>query len=96
MRPAEVIKAVCDHLRVESGEVCSSNRTREATYARHIAMYLLRQDAGLTYSAIAQLLGKKDHSTVVHACRQLDLELEVSSHLRADVDAVRSALKTSA
>ena len=38
-------------------------------------MYLLRQDAGLTYAAIAQLLGKKDHSTVVHACTQLHKEL---------------------
>ncbi len=56
-------------------------------------MYLLRQDSGLTYAAIAQLLGKKDHSTVVHAYRQLQLELDVSPALRADIDAVRSALR---
>jgi chromosomal replication initiator protein len=55
-------------------------------------MYLLREDVGLTYSAVAQLLGKKDHSTVVHAYTQLTRELNVSPSLRADVDAVRALL----
>ncbi len=92
LRPGDVIEAVCCHLHVQARDVCSSKRTRDATYARHISMYLLRQEAGLTYTAIAQLMGKKDHSTVVHACRQLELELEMSSGLRADIDAVRAAL----
>jgi chromosomal replication initiator protein len=88
----EVIRAVCSHLRVNADDVRGSRRTRDASYARHISMYIMRQDSGLTFSAIAQILGKKDHSAVVHACRQLDLELEVSSRLRADIDAVRAAI----
>jgi chromosomal replication initiation ATPase DnaA len=55
-------------------------------------MYLMREDAGLTFSAIAQFLGKKDHSTVVHAYSQLVRELNISPELRADIDAVRAAL----
>jgi chromosomal replication initiator protein len=55
-------------------------------------MYLLREDSGLTYSAIAHLLGKKDHSTVVHACTQLLREINVSPSLRADIDAIRASL----
>jgi chromosomal replication initiator protein len=92
LQPSAVIEAVCHHLNVERREVCGAKRTREASYARHISMYLLRQDAGLTYAAIAQLLGKKDHSSVVHACRQLQKQLEVSRPLKADIDAIRSAL----
>jgi chromosomal replication initiator protein len=57
-------------------------------------MYLLRNDADLTFAAIAQLLGKKDHSTVVHAFRQLEKQLAVSPEARADVDAVRACLTT--
>jgi chromosomal replication initiator protein len=95
VKPGAVIEAVSRHLGVPESDIRGAKRTRDATYARHISMYLLRQDAGLTFSAIAQQLGKKDHSTVVHACKQLEFELEMSPPLRADLDAVRSALRAS-
>ena len=73
-------------------EISSQKRARALTYARHVAMYLLRHDACMTYSSIAQLMNKRDHSTVVHACSQLLHELNVSPELRADIDAIRAAL----
>jgi chromosomal replication initiator protein len=90
--PTDLLDAVCRHLSLSPGEISSQKRNRALTYARHLAMYLLREDGGLTYSAIAQLLGKKDHSTVVHACTQLLREINVSPSLRADIDAVRASL----
>jgi chromosomal replication initiator protein len=90
--PTALIDAVCRHLGVSPSEITSQKRNRVLSYARHLAMYLLREDGGLTYAAIAQLLGKKDHSTVVHACKQLIHELGMSPSLRADLDAVRASL----
>ncbi|MPZ49174.1 MAG: chromosomal replication initiator protein DnaA [Dehalococcoidia bacterium] len=90
--PSEVLDAVCKHLCVESQAILSQKRDRDLTYARHLTMYLLRQDIGLTYAAIAHLLGKKDHSTVVHACAQVNKELDMSPAPRADIDAIRASL----
>jgi chromosomal replication initiator protein len=90
--PTDLLNAVCRHLGLSPSEITSQKRNRALTYARHLAMYLLREDGGLTYSAIAQFLGKKDHSTVVHACTQLLRELNISPSLRADIDAVRASL----
>jgi chromosomal replication initiator protein len=90
--PTELLDAVCRHLNLSPNEITSQKRNRALSYARHLAMYLLREDIGLTYSAVAQLLGKKDHSTVVHAYSQLTRELSLSPSLRADVDAVRALL----
>lgn len=95
IEPFTVIQAVSTHLGIEPRDINSSKRTRHVTYARHLAMYLLRQDAGLTYAAIAQLLGRKDHSTVFHACKQLELELEASPLLKADIDSLRVRLQIS-
>jgi chromosomal replication initiator protein len=55
-------------------------------------MYLMRQDAGMTFAAIARLLGKKDHSTVVHACGSIEREIGQSPTLRADLDAIRAII----
>jgi len=91
--PTDLLDAVCRHLSLSLNDIASPKRARALTYARHLAMYLLREDAGLTYSAIAHLLGKKDHSTVVHAYNELLRRLDVSPNVRADIDAVRAALR---
>lgn len=92
LAPTDLIEAVSRHLGLPASEICSQKRARALTYARHLAMYLLRNDASMTYAAIAKLMNKKDHSTVVHACSQLVHELGVSPELRADIDAIRAAL----
>jgi chromosomal replication initiator protein len=43
----------------------STSREMTVAQARQVAMYLLREDAGLTASQIGQELGR-DHSTVLH------------------------------
>jgi chromosomal replication initiator protein len=95
IEPATLIQAVCEHLNLPISEVKSSRRKRELTYARHVAMYLMRNDASMTFAAIARLMGKKDHSTVVHACNQLERDLCQSPELRADLDAIRSTFHNS-
>jgi chromosomal replication initiator protein len=92
VQPTHLIEAVSRYLSLSPSEISSQKRDRALTYARHIAMYLLRNDGGLTYSAIADLLNKKDHSTVVHACKQLHQEMTSSPSLRADIDAIRITL----
>ena len=88
--PAALLQAVSEQFALSISVISSAKRNRELTYARHIAMYLMRNDGGLTYSAIATLLGKKDHSTVVHACTQVAKQIKQSPSLRADVDAIRA------
>jgi chromosomal replication initiator protein len=90
--PPQILDAVCRHLNVDPTAIVGQKRSHDLTYARHITMYLLRQDAGLTYAAIAHLMGKKDHSTVVHACTQIHKELGVNTTLRADIDVIRISL----
>ena len=90
--PTELIDAVCRHLNLSPTELSSDKRARSLTYARHVAMYLLREDAGMTFVSIARLLNKKDHSTIVHAYSTLQNQLRVSPEVRADIDAIRASL----
>jgi chromosomal replication initiator protein len=90
--PDAMIDTVCRYFGIEHAAIVGQKRDRAITYARHLAMYLLRQQAGLSYSTIAYLLGKKDHSTVVHACNQIHKEIKRSPQLQADIDALLTAM----
>jgi chromosomal replication initiator protein len=92
-QPTELLDIVSRHLMVDIEVITSNRRDRAASYARHLAMFLLRHDAGLTYSAIASLLHRSDHSTVVHACSQIEHQSSTNTTLKADIDAVRAAIQ---
>jgi chromosomal replication initiator protein len=53
----------------------SKSREMTVAQARQVAMYLLREDAGLTASQIGQELGR-DHSTVLHGHARIASALE--------------------
>jgi chromosomal replication initiator protein len=91
--PSDYINAVCRQVGISYTDIVGPKRTHDLTHGRHLAMYLLRKEAGLSFAAIAHLLGKKDHSTVVHACNQITKELERSPEMRADIDAVMASLR---
>ncbi len=91
--PSDYINTVCRHLGISYADIVGPKRNHELTYGRHLAMYLLRKEAALSFAAIAHLLGKKDHSTVVHACSQITKELAQSPELRADADAVMASIR---
>jgi chromosomal replication initiator protein len=64
-RVETVLQAICDYYGVSRPMLLSTSREMTVAQARQVAMYLLREDAGLTASQIGQELGR-DHSTVLH------------------------------
>lgn len=40
--------------------------------ARQVAMYLLKKELGLTYVEIGNLLGGRDHTTVMHGVDKIE------------------------
>ncbi|HKC73616.1 MAG TPA: DnaA/Hda family protein [Chloroflexota bacterium] len=64
-RVEAMLQAICDYYGVSRPMLLSTSREMTVAQARQVAMYLLREDAGLTASQIGQELGR-DHSTVLH------------------------------
>lgn len=60
---------VCQQRGVDMDMLTGRRRTRPISLARHEAMYRLRR-LGLSYPRIGQILGGRDHSTVIHGIRQ--------------------------
>ena len=81
--PDIIIKAVADHFDVSSTELKGNKRNKKIVYPRQISMYLCREMLDIPLNNIAQALGKNDHTTVIHACKQIEKEM-ASSEITAD------------
>lgn len=71
----------------------SNRRSKEVSDPRQIAMYLCRTMLDMTYPQIGSEFGKRDHSTVMHACSKVSDGLAGDQPgLRSDVDEIRKRI----
>jgi len=71
-RPESIVGAVCSYFGLEMRELMSGRRQRTISLARSIAMYLIRRTARLSYPEIGMRMGRRNHSTVISACRRME------------------------
>jgi chromosomal replication initiator protein len=76
-----ILKRVSAYFQVAPADLRSARRSREVMMPRQVSMYLARQLTGLTLGAIGEELGGRDHSTVLHACRKIEEELQTDANL---------------
>ncbi|GIW75071.1 MAG: hypothetical protein KatS3mg104_0134 [Phycisphaerae bacterium] len=87
VKPESVLNSVCGYFGVELKDLLSGRRQRTISLARSIAMYLVRKTSKMSFPEIAIRMGKRNHSTVISACRRIERaaakneRLSWSSHL---------------
>ena len=88
----EIIDAVASYFSVEVAALKGQRRDKSTALVRHVAMFLLREEANLGLATIGQLLGGKDHSTVLHGCNRIASQVNLDAHLRRDLINIRETL----
>lgn len=90
---SEVIEnVVCEHFGLDMEQLKSTTRKREIVQARQIAMYLIKNHTGLSLSQIGAGLGKKNHATVLHACKTVQEQIEVDKSFRSNISEIEKKL----
>lgn len=64
-----IVKTVCDYFNVSAESLYAKTRKREIVQARQIAMYFSKNLTKSSLASIGAQIGKKDHATVLHACK---------------------------
>ncbi len=87
-----VLQAVCDYYGLSRQILLGKSREMTVAQARQVAMYLLREDAGLTATQVGQELGR-DHSTVLHGHARIATALNSSDAIMTVVlDSIRKSV----
>jgi len=69
--PDKIIKIVARFFDITSQDLTRRTRKRDVVEPRQICMYLMRDILKLSYPYIGEHLGKRDHTTVIHACEKV-------------------------
>ncbi len=90
---ADIIEQVAEYFRLSEDDLLSRSRKQPVARARQIAMYLCRELTEDSYSHIGTRFGGRDHSTVIHAYRKIEEEVDEDEDLREDVSSLKSRLR---
>lgn len=94
VRPIKVISTVAKYFDFKNKELLGSSRKADLVVARHIAMYLLRDSLGLQHTKVGEIMGGRDHTTVMHAVTKMEGEVKENSDIRRKIMAIKQALYT--
>ena len=81
----EIQGKVSDHYRIRKAEMTSARRAREVARPRQVAMYLSKQLTPRSLPEIGRRFGGRDHTTVIHAVRQIEKLRQSDAELDADI-----------
>jgi len=69
---------VCEHFHITKEQMISKSRSNDIAKPRQIAMYLCKNMTGVSLENIGELLGGRDHSTVIHGINKVEAELQTN------------------
>ncbi|MFT4231027.1 MAG: chromosomal replication initiator protein DnaA [Microbacterium sp.] len=69
--PTDIVTATAQYFKLTVDDLYGSSRSQFIAQARQIAMYLCRERTNLSLPKIGQLFGKRDHTTVMYACKKI-------------------------
>ena len=86
--PTLIINVVSEQFGVKPEDITSKKRNSEYVLPRQVVMYLCRNLTDASYSTIGKILGKKDHTTVLHGANKIEEELKINEELQNKIDII--------
>jgi chromosomal replication initiator protein len=90
--PEQILLAVAEYYRVDVADLTGRSRNKEVVLPRQIAMYLLREETGTSLPQIGEMLGGRDHTTVMYAHEKMADQIETDDTRRREVLAIKERL----
>ncbi len=88
----QVIAVVAEYYRVDVADLTGRSRNKEIVIPRQMAMYLLREETGASLPQIGEVLGGRDHTTVIYAHDKMTELIETDDLRRREALAIKERL----
>lgn len=92
--PRELIGTVSKFYDISIDDIFGKSREKRLSFPRQIIMFLLRKELKLSYPAIGQELGGRDHTTAMHAYTKIRKQLEEDPKLKEEIEMIKHQLQT--
>jgi len=92
LEPEEVVKAVAAFYNLKVSQLKGSKRDKIFSLPRQILYYILRTEVGTGLAEIGELLGGRDHTTILYGVRKISDLIGSDEKIRVDIVGIKNQL----
>lgn len=89
----DVITSICDFYNIKPTQLKGPKREASLVKARQVTMYVLKKELGLTFVEIGNVLGGRDHTTVMYGVEKVENMLKTTSTFSEEVRGITKTLR---
>lgn len=89
----DIISTICNYYQIKSTLLKGPKRDASLVKARQITMYLLYKELGLTYVEVGNLLGGRDHTTVMYGVEKMKKMIVENQTLSGEIMGIKKSLR---
>ncbi len=90
LTPEAIVHAVASYFQIGRDALVGKSRRRTVARPRQIAMYLLREETSLSLPQIGEVLGGRDHTTVMHGYEKIAREIAQNPTLKRQIEEIKA------
>ena len=87
-----IIEVVSEHFHISVDQMISKNRSSDIARPRQIAMYLCKTMTSDSLDVIGQLLGGRDHSTIIHGIKKVTKDYEENESTKSLIETIKKKI----
>lgn len=80
-----IVSCVANHYNLTIEELRSEHRNKQLVLVRHIAMFFMKKLTTKSLHEVAYFLGRKDHTTVIHAVKQVEQSIQTDTQFEEHI-----------
>lgn len=91
--PELILETVAEHFNIQTSDIISKKRSHDIAYPRQICMYLCKKMTDTSLVKIGEIIGKRDHSTVIHGVEKIEKDLKKDSQLEGIINVITKKME---
>lgn len=96
MSPKKIVKVVAEFYDLKESDLVTQSRSREVVKPRQIAMFIMREELKISYPAIGDRFGGRDHTTAIHSCAKIAENLKTNPELEEEIRLIKDRILSEA
>ena len=92
LNSSQLIKTIGQMYNLSMEDLLGKSREKKISFPRQIIMFLMREELKMSYPAIGDELGGRDHTTAIHAHEKISREIDNDMKLKQEIESIKQRL----
>lgn len=88
----KILSMVSKFYNLPQSEIIGQKRNKEIVLPRQVSIFLLRKEMSLSYPKIGEIMGGRDHTTIMHGYEKMEKLIKEDEELLTDIAKVKDML----